>query len=312
MTALTEQESGWINEVATRLRLIQVDIGEMEAAKRSEFLQEEVERSFKSVPPGNRKRLLQALLERFPVAGKLLHSTPPAPTSAAPAPAPPAAPESPEQTLARLLSMLPQLPEAKRATLMRQLFECDWARTHRSAPAVEISEEALKALGLPAGQQPRLERLVNLAMLLLDSVSRLDQTALKTLEVVSPRSSLLKRNESVRKSAVRYLLGEVETMEVPMRECAGLLGALLAATLGGGRIFGQQYLERFAPTAIEDVVRAEGGGGIFRQNVKERCWDRYMDLSRDFATPDLVDRKLKECLALVVQRTAEKGGFGGR
>jgi len=148
--------------------------------------------------------------------------------------------------------------------------------------------------------------------MLLDVVSRLDQTALKTLEVLSPRSPLLKRSESIRRGSLRFLAGELDTLEPQSRELSALVGAMLAATLGGGRVFGQQYVERFSPAAIEDVVVAEGGGGMFGPSRKERCWDRYADLSRDFATADLVDRKVKECLAAVVQRTIEKGAGGGR
>jgi hypothetical protein len=311
MTALTEQEGGWINEVATRLRLIQTDTSQLESAKRCEYLAEEVERSFNGVSTANRKRLLEALLVRFPVAGKVLGTLPAAPASAPVAPPSPAT-ELPEETLERLLAALPKLPEEKRAGFARKFVESGLVPTGSRSGVLEISEESLRALGLPAGQPPAVERVVQLAGLLLDVVSRLDQTALKTMEVLSPRSPLLKRNESIRRGAARFLLGEVETIDPQARELTALLGALLAAALGGGRVFGQQYVERFSPTAIEDVVTAEGGGGMFGRSKKERCWDRYADLARDFATPDLVERKIKECLAAVVQRTVEKGGTGGR
>ncbi len=308
MTALTEQESGWINEVATRLRLIQTDTAQLESGKRCEFLQEEVERVFKEVPPASRQRLLEALLVRFPVAGKVLGTLSDEPAAAVPAPVM----ESPEKTLERLLAALPKLSEDQRARLTEKLIESGLIPAQRSSTPLEISEEALRALGVPAGQTPDPERVVQLAGLLLDVVSRLDQTALKTMEVLAPRSPLLKRNESIRRSAARFLLGEVTSIDPQARELSALLGALLAATLGGGRVFGQQYVERFSPSAIEDVVTAEGGGGMFGRSKKERCWDRYADLARDFATPDLVDRKLKEALAAVVQRTVEKGGPTGR
>ena len=311
MTALTEQEGGWINEVATRLRLIQADTAQLEAGKRCEYLQEEVERSFKGVSTANRKRLLEALLVRFPVAGKILSATPVAPMPPPVASSSPVT-ESPEETLDRLLAALPKLPEEKREGFSRKLVESGLVPAGGSPVAQEVSDESLRALGLSAGQPPAMERVVQLAGLLLDVVSRLDQTALKTMEVLSPRSPLLKRSESIRRSAARFLLGEVQTIDPQARELTALLGALLAATLGGGRVFGQQYVERFSQTAIEDVVTAEGGGGMFGRSKKERCWDRYADLARDFATADLVDRKIKECLAAVVQRTVEKGGTGGR
>lgn len=307
MTALTEQETGWINEVTGRLRLIQADTAQLDAAKRSEFLQEEVERSFKNVAPANRPRLLEALLARFPVAGKTTVVVSSAPSSA-PAPAP----LSPAALLDKFLATVPTLPENERAELSKKLL----AAGLTPAPAtggggpLNLPEETQRALGLAPGQSASPERLAQLAVVLLDALSRLDQTGLKTAEVLSPRSSLLKRNESVRRAAGRFLTGETDSVETPLREVAGLLGALLAGALGGGRVFGQQYLERFSPTAIEDVVTAEGGGGMFGPSKKERCWDRYVDLARDFATPDLVDRRVKECLASVAQRTLEKGNLG--
>lgn len=308
MTALTEQETGWINEVTGRLRLIQADTAQLDAAKRSEFLQEEVERSFKNVAPANRQRLLEALLARFPVAGKTTGPVSPA-VASAPASAPP--PLSPAALLDKFLAALPTLPENERSELTKRLLASGLTPTPAAAAGpLNLSEETQRALGLAPGQSASPERLAQLAVLLLDALSRLDQTGLKTAEVLSPRSSLLKRNESVRRAAGRFLTGETDSVETPLREVAGLLGALLAGALGGGRVFGQQYLERFSPTAIEDVVTAEGGGGMFGPSKKERCWDRYVDLARDFATPDLVDRRVKECLASVAQRTLEKGNLG--
>lgn len=308
MTTLTGQESTWVHEVAGRLRLIQADTAQSEPAKRAEFLQEEVERSLKNVPPANRKRFIGALLERFPVAGKVVTSFSPMPVAPA-APVPVA--ETPEETLERFLTSVSALPARERSELIQRLLAADLIREQRSPASLELSEESNRALGLLAGQQPRPERIVQMTLVLLDIFARLDQTALKTMEALSPRSSLLKRQESVRKAVARYLTGEAEAVEPQMREAFGLVAGLLVAPLSGGRAFGQPYVERFSPAAIEDVVTAEGGGGMFA-NKKERCWTRYCDLARDFATADLVDRKIKECLASVVQKTVEKSNIGGR
>jgi hypothetical protein len=123
MTTLTEQESGWINDVATRLRLIQADTAQLEPEQRCEFLQEEVERAFKDVLPANRQRLLEALLVRFPVAGKTVGTFFDAPT--APLVATSVA-ESPEKTLERLLAALPRLADDQRAALVQKLSESFW------------------------------------------------------------------------------------------------------------------------------------------------------------------------------------------
>ena len=309
MTTLTGQESTWVHEVAGRLRVIQSDTAQVEPARRAEFLQEEVERSLKNVPPANRKRFIGALLERFPVAGKVVSSL--SPVTVPPVSPAPVVAETPEQTLERFLTSVSALPAGERGELIQRLLAADLIREQRSPASLELSEESNRALGLLAGQQPRPERIVQMTLVLLDIFARLDQTALKTMEALSPRSSLLKRQESVRKAVARYLTGEAEAVEPQMREAFGLVAGLLVAPLSGGRAFGQPYVERFSPAAIEDVVTAEGGGGMFA-NKKERCWTRYCDLARDFATADLVDRKIKECLASVVQKTVEKSNIGGR
>src|ERR1700743_2291978 len=95
-TALTEQESSWVNEVAHRLRLIQAHADSFGPKKRREYLQEEIARSLKTVPPARRKGHLEWLLTRFPVAGRI-------PTTAAPVAAPAPAPKTTAETPAQIL-----------------------------------------------------------------------------------------------------------------------------------------------------------------------------------------------------------------
>lgn len=308
-TTLTDEDHRWLNEAASRLRLIQADTIQAAPGQRAEFYQEEVERSLKSVPAANRQRYLEALLARFPVAGMVVRTGSAQP--AVPLPIPTPVEESPEDTLERFLQSLPKLSEAQRAAAVRRLVEVQLVPEPQSAPVAEIDEEAQRGLGLPAGQQPRLDRLAQYAVALMEVLYRLDKTALKTVEVMAPRSPLLKRSESFREVTARYLVGETESMEPQLRVMSGLLGALLTAMLSGGRDFGRQHVERFSPTAIEDVVTGEGSSGIFGRSKKERCWDKYSDLAKDYATADLVDRRIKDCLAAVVQRTYDKSGFAG-
>ena len=128
------------------------------------------------------------------------------------------------------------------------------------------------------------------------------------MKELSPRSSLLKRPQDFRNAVAQFLTQDEASMEPQVRVVASLLGALLAAMLGGGKDFGRQYVERLSPSAIEDVVMGEGGVGIFGKNKKERCWDKYVRLAKDFETADLVDRRIRDCLAAF----AEKKVLGGR
>jgi len=297
-TVLAEQELGWVNECARRLRTIQADAAAAAPEKRREYLQEEIARSLKAAAPASRKRYLTALLTRFPVAGQVLSQTP------TPQPATPSvqAVETPEEMLNKFIGAAAKLPEDERAEFSKRLSEAGFAWVDRDALVLEVSEESQKALGLPAGQQPNLTRMVELAAVLVEVFSRLDQTAIVTMRELSPRTPLIKRPEEFRSAVARFLAGQGDSLEPQMRAMASLLGGLLAGILGGGKDFGRQYVERFSPSAIEDVVIGEGGGGLLGPNKKERCWNKYTDLARDFATADLVERRIKDCLATFVEK----------
>ena len=286
--------------MANRLRLIQSDTASASPEARRELLGEEVTRSLKDVPTANRKRFLQALLARFPVAGEIAKSAP----AALPVAAPVRVDETPERVLERFLAVAAKLSEEKRAELAKRLSEAGLAWVDRSALVLEISDELRQKLGLQADQQPRLTRVVELAVFLVDALCRVDENALKTMRELAPRSPLLKRPEDFRRTAARFLTTENESLEPQWRTMRGLLGALLAAMLGGGKDFGKDYVERLSPAAIEDVVVSEGGGGLlFGPNKKERCWDKYKDLVGDYATSDLINHRIRDCLAAFVEKT---------
>jgi len=311
MTALTDQEGLWIDELAGRLRLIQADAATAAPAQRREFLNETLARSLQGVPSADRQRFLEALLARFPVAGQVVQGAPsPAP---APAPAPPPPSETFEQLLERLLRAASELPAEQRAETVQRLAQAGLApvKVETAAATLEVPADLRQALGLPEGRQPLLPNLALLCALLIEAVQRLDQTALGTLRELAPKSSLLKRPQAFRQAAAQFLAGETESAEPQVRAMSALLGALLAAMLGGGRDFGRQYVERLSPSAIEDVVMGEGGGSAipgFGKSKKEKCWDKYVLLAKELETADLVNRRIRDCLAAFV----EKNVLGGR
>jgi len=291
--SLTEQESDWINECAGRLRLIQADASALAPEKRREYLQEQITRSFKDVAPGNRKRYLEALISRFPVVGQVMQLLP--------ATAAPPAPLTPEQLLDRLLAATAELPEERRLEISKRLAEAGLGWVDRDKLILEVSEKLRQKLGLPDDQQPHLARVVELLAFLVESLALLDQNALKTMRELAPRSPLLNRGDDFRKTASRYLTGEAESVESQWNAIRALLGGLLAAIQGGGKEFGRQYVGRMSPDAIEDVIVAEGSK-FLGPTKQHRCWDRYKELFEDYSTPDLIDRKIKDCIAAFVER----------
>jgi hypothetical protein len=304
-TTLSEQETGWVAEAANRLRLIQADTANSTPDQRREFLTEEIASRLKNVPPANRKRHLNALLARFPVAGANLAGAPSAVPAVAPAAPPP--PETFEQLLERFLASAAEQPEAKRMEVAKRLSEAGLAWIDNNAVVLELTEDLRQNLGLGPEQQPRLRNMVQLCTQLVQMVQRLDQAGLATMKDFSPKSPLLKRPQDFRAAIAQYLAGESDSAEPQLRAVSGLLGALLAANMGGVKDFGKHYHSRFSPNAIEDVVVGAGGGGFFGKSKTERCWDQFVKLSEEFATPDLVVRRVKECMAAFVEKNVVVG-----
>lgn len=297
-TVLTEQEGEWINKCAQKLRLIQADTAQTAPEKRREYLQEEIARTFKEVPAANRKRFLDALLARFPVAGQVVKSA-----SAQPAPPPPRpVAETADQVLDRLLAMAGTLPEEKRAEISKRLSEAGLAPADSEAPVLEVSADLRKRLGLRPDDQLRLNRIAELAVFLVEALVLLDQNALRTMRELSSRSPLLNRSEDFRKTAARFVTTDNGSLDREWNTIRSLLGGLLAAVQAAGKDFGRQFVDRMSPGAIEDVIASEPTK-LWGPNKAERYWERYKELSEDFATPDLVDRKIKECLAAFLERT---------
>jgi hypothetical protein len=298
VTVLAEDENSLVAKVAERLRLIQSDAATAAPEKRRAYLSEEISQNFKGLAPASHKRCLEALLGRFPVGGRIAVGVPV--ESSVPAPAP--VNESPSQILERFLSAAANLPEEQHSEMAKRLYEAGFAWIDKGALELEISDDLRQKLGIQAGQRVFLDRVVELTVLLVRVVYELDRTALITLKEIFPKSSLLKRTHDFRYLAGQYLTDKSDSIEPGMREVSALLGAMLAAMLGGGRDFGRQFLEKYSPAAIEDVIMGEGRSGFFGSNKQERCWDKYISLSKDIATPDLIDRWVKDCFGRFVDK----------
>jgi hypothetical protein len=302
MPTTTAKDEGWssVSELCSRLRTIQADTAELSAERRRDFLREEITRSLQGASPPNRKPLLEAVLARFPVGGEV-----PA-TAVTPAATP--APETFADLQERFLNAVGKLPPEKRAEVTRTLEKEGLAAPVGGGTSGGLPPELSKALNLALSQEPSAEQLGRLCVLLLEVLQRLDQTALATLRELAPKSPLLKKRDDIRTPAAQYLAGRPELLESQVRHITTLLGALMAGFLGGGRDFGRQYVDRLSPPAIEDVVRSEGSSSIFGRNIKERCWDKYVLLAKDFETPEVVDRRIRDCLAAFIESKV----LGGR
>ena len=295
-TNLSEDEQGWVNACADRLRLIQADAALSSPGKRHEYLQEELDRSLKQVSVANRKRFLEVLVCRFPVRGVAGR------TETASAPAPKPVEETFEQVTERFLTMAAQLSQEQRTELARRLYGEGISWVDRDRVVLEVAEELRVKLGLPEGQHPELNRIMELTVFLVEEVSLLQQNALRTMHELSPKSPVLRRVENFKKTVAKYLVSEDESIEAQWQNIRSLLGVLLAATMGGGKEFSKQFVERLSPQAIEYIIVGEGSS-VFGPSRKEKCWEKYKDISKDYATPDLVNKQIKESMVAFIENT---------
>ncbi|HEV2453791.1 MAG TPA: hypothetical protein VGY98_05995 [Verrucomicrobiae bacterium] len=306
-TTLTDDELDRVNQCAGRLRLIQSDSAALSAERRREYLHEEVARSFKDVSPTNRKRLLEALLTRFPSAGRLPTDSAPAVPAAAPAP------ETPRELLERFLKLCAELPQPEKAELAKKLSEAGLVDKGPAATVlggVEVTDAMRQRLGLPPGRDPNMQRLIEVTGLLLQTLHDLDRAAMLTLKEMNPRAGLLNRPKGYWAAPGQYMAGDTQEIEPFFRAVSALLGGMLAAMLGGGRDFGRQFIDKYSPLTIEQVVEGEGGGSLIPgigKSKTERCWEKYKTISKDIATPDLVDKWVRDCLGKFVEARTRVG-----
>jgi hypothetical protein len=305
MTVLTEQESDWVNALAGRLRLIQADAASKPAEERCGYLQEELARNLKTVPPANQARYLDALLARFPVRGQLASlSAVPAPV-AAPPPGPAKLREAtPEEIVERFFDLVSRLPEDKRAEISRRIFDSGLARVDIESP-VDVPDDWRQKLGLQANQRPRLRELSELAVMLTDMFSRLDQTALTVMRELSPRSKLLRRPEDFRAATARFVSGGGEPLDPYLRAVSGLLGGMLTAILSAGKDFARQHWDLLSPSNINQTVEEDGDYSkmVVGKSKQHCCWEKYRLLfDENFTTADLIDRRIKDCMKDIVER----------
>jgi hypothetical protein len=264
MTVLSEQEMGQVNDLASRLRRIQMDAATAPPEKRRDLVQEELGRSLKSVAPASRQSHLKVLLARFPVAGQVVQRA-----SAAPAAAPAAPPPTLEELLERFLAGAAGIPEAKRKEIASRLAKAGLAPAARAGVELEVGAELREKFGLAAGQQPKSQRIVELAAQLTELCAKLDQTTFNTWSALSRSNPSARRQQDLRMAVARRLAGEGEELEQRLQAISALVGGLQVAMLKGGKEFERYYTERLPrrPFMMWWKVKAEAASLRTRRNV---------------------------------------------
>jgi hypothetical protein len=205
-----------------------------------------------------------------------------------------------QELLERFLEAARDIPDAKREEISRCLSKAGFAYVDHAALELEIGAELREKFGLPAGQQPKLRRIAELAAQMTELCAKLDQISFNTWNALSKSGSAGRRPLDLRAVVARHLTEEGEGLEPRLQAISALVGALQVAMLKGGKEFERYYVERFAPQAIDDVVTGGGGGSLFK-NKKERCWDKYCEQAKDFAAPGVIEKHLNDSFVKLVE-----------
>ena len=302
MESYLAEDALWANGLAARLRLVQANFADDQASSRQGYIAEEVERGLKNVAPSKRKTYLAALAAQFPSW-----------QSGTGAPSPvgqkPPAPDTPESLLQRLVDASAELTPERKKELSRELQRAGWTVSDQSAPALELSAELQKKLGLAPGQALNLERAVKLAGALSDMVLALDQLVWALWKQLAARSAIRKEADLF-KLMGPYLTGDPEvstqqltqTLEKTRRLIAGLLGAIGRA----GSTYARNHVARFAPDVIEDWAKMERK---WSQGLEQVCWRKYVEHAKEHSSEAAIENEIQEGIAkaaenLVMGRTA--------
>jgi len=229
-------EISWAVRVGARLQMLQASFADDDAAARTGYVEEELERALREVPATQRGAYLEALAERFPS----WESRAPAPAAPASQSAPPqeAVEETPEALVNRLAAMAANLSNDARWSLSYRLQQAGFAISVPSGGAApeaeEVPPELQKRLSIGAGQTIDRKRALRLTAVLIDLVVTMDQVAWSLWKNLAP-NSIVRRDPGatgdLKKLAGPYLLGDDEVSTTQLTQVLDKTRQLIAGLL---------------------------------------------------------------------------------
>ncbi len=166
--------------------------------------------------------------------------------------------------------------------------------------SADAGKQLQQALGLPPGEHVDQASAYELAAMLVELASSLDQVVWSTWKIVSPNSTL-KRSAPAKVAMAKFASGDPgvtrEQLKQDLERLRQLTAALTASVGQAGRVYANKHLEKFAPGQIEQLVKISsgaglGGGVLVGQEVK--CWRKYVELAGDGGAQDAqaIEREL--------------------
>jgi hypothetical protein len=274
------------------LRLLQIDFAELSSEERMRYLTEEVGRALKNVLPQQRQEFLKGLSEHFPTWDDGRERE----TVAQPV-------SSFDETrlsdagflVERLAGLGPSLGETARRVVVDQLKAAGFEMPVTNVLPTQAAEALATKLAVK-GLDPA--RVLDMAGLLFETITSLDQLVWQTWHAISAQSEV-KRPSPLKRTISEFATGD---QDIPrgqviqdLDSLRKLTAAIVSAIGQAGKKFATDHVSKFSPTEIQSLVELERKFGPF-SNKEVYCWRKYVEL-RGGIDEVTVEREITRAIA---------------
>jgi len=244
-------------------------------------MEEELRRALLATPAAQRGAYLEALATRYPAweLAAVALNAPAAVTR-----------QKPDEIIAAFLQLVPQLSDAQREGVKQKLAALGLVATAATPIEGEALTEVQAKLKLEPEDPIGVQQLGKVFALYVEAMLTLDQLAWNVWRNAAPKSAIRRDTAQgdLRTVTRRALAGDATLPANQVQkqiEASRLLIAGLLAGLGpAGKNFSRRYQQYYAPDAIREVLRAEGGG-----KSDAHCWKKYTELATQLSETVIED-----------------------
>jgi hypothetical protein len=198
----------------------------------------------------------------------------------------------------KLIGMLPELSDDERDAAADQLAAAGLASHPGAAWRADVLNALVAGLALKNDEIPDLNRVAELALLMTEFSTTIQQLTWTTWRTIAPHATM-RRGGLTQKSLARFVAGQPDITREAVAADLTALRHMIASIISGisdvGHQFAASHLARFLPAEIESAVDAEGGGGMFK-NKAALCWRKYGELSESL-DPTAIESEIRRVIA---------------
>jgi len=298
----SEKLESHVLRTANRFRLILADFADEDAQTRKEYLCEEIERALKMVLPDQRNEFLEKLMARFPVGGFGAGSMPKPKGPQVPSAfvVEPDKLKDAEFLVRNLLAIAPTLSGERKEYVAKSMHQAGLMPKVQGHYSDELVQQMKAVLQVGDGRGIDADRLIELSILLVNFVCKIEPLVWNIWRTLSPRSSI-RQSISMKDTMGRFVFNDPkatrEQIDSELKALQWLVAAVITAV---GRVGGQfaKNLSRFSPSEISALVKVERGSVLVSHEVK--CWRKYLELAGGL-NEDSIETEIRNTIVSYVE-----------